>query len=165
MSINRRTFLGGALALTAATMLPTPADACRRLPTIYGNGYDDDTEGLRALFAGLPVNIQECGATINNAHDIQIIGGSFVISGPVLVWREGWPSVMMTQNFFNYRGNEDGNWFYQHPAFSVMFFRPDRFPDPSAIPHWNARGKNPPRIPEGNTIIGGVENYAGKQGA
>ena len=75
MELSRRSFLRGTLSLTvlAATGLPVGAG----IPTIHGNGVDDDTDGLQALFDGKPVHVE--GETVV-ATDGYLSGGSFVVS-------------------------------------------------------------------------------------
>lgn len=55
VDLSRRFFLGGAISLIAATQFTPSVNAMNNLPVIYGNGRDDDTDGLRALFCNDPV--------------------------------------------------------------------------------------------------------------
>lgn len=77
--MNRRSFLKGALVLTATTVLPLQAlSRLSPLPTIYGDGINDDTLGLQAMLDGLPFRIADGFTGI--ADDGFIADGTFLLS-------------------------------------------------------------------------------------
>lgn len=79
MSISRRSFLGGALALSAATSMPLKAFA--HAPVIYGDGVHDDTAGLQAALDGKPFRVFGHGAYVVRGDGHIFIGnGSFRLS-------------------------------------------------------------------------------------
>lgn len=79
MELNRRSFLGGALALAAATKLPSAAFASA--PVIYGDGVHDDTAGLQAALDGKPFRVVGRGAyVVQKEGHIYIGQGSFRLS-------------------------------------------------------------------------------------
>lgn len=79
MELSRRSFLGGALAITAATALP--ASAFASAPIIYGDGAHDDTAGLQAALDGKPFRVAGEGAYIVRREGTIFIGkGSFRLS-------------------------------------------------------------------------------------
>lgn len=58
VTLSRRSFLGGALVLAAATAVPAHAlKALGPLPVIYGDGIHDDTAGLQAAIDGKPFRV------------------------------------------------------------------------------------------------------------
>jgi hypothetical protein len=90
MNISRRAFLGGAIALAAATVVPVEAiKALAPLPQIVGDGVHDDTAGLQALIDGEPVLI---GAEVVTAEHgaITLQGGVYLISSPLVINRTLW---------------------------------------------------------------------------
>jgi hypothetical protein len=81
MITTRRSFLKGVLALGVASTLPLPSFAAP-LPTIYSNGFDDDTAGLNALFAGEPFHVENEGVIAANGI---IRGANLCVSSPLIV--------------------------------------------------------------------------------
>lgn len=79
------TFLGGAIAagIVAAAGITLPLNR----PQIWGDGIHDDTEGLQALFDGKRVDVVADDVTIIQAEWIEIRGGNFKISKPLIVAR------------------------------------------------------------------------------
>lgn len=75
MELSRRNFFGGALALTAVTIIPM-ADAVAA-PMIYGDGIHDDAPGLQALIDGRSFRVK--GAAERCAY--RAGDGSFHING------------------------------------------------------------------------------------
>lgn len=79
MEVSRRLFLGGALALVAATQLPNVAFASA--PVIYGDGYHDDTAGLQAAFDGKPFKVVGKGTYIvRKGGQVMLNGGTFKLT-------------------------------------------------------------------------------------
>lgn len=72
MDISRRWFLGGALGVAAASVLPLGAgyDA-----VLYADGIHDDTDALQAMFEGKPVYVKSDQVVVAaTKHDVKIIG-------------------------------------------------------------------------------------------
>jgi hypothetical protein len=83
MSMNRRSFLGGFLAVTAVAVAGVPAMAKEAaIPTLWGDCIHDDTAALNALFAGNPVRVE--GEDII-AKDAFLKGGRFLISDTIMI--------------------------------------------------------------------------------
>lgn len=76
MNLSRRSFLGGALLIVGAV------SAVAR-PRIVGDGIHDDADGLNALIAGDPVNIETSGVRILERGKIELNGGRFLIGTPL----------------------------------------------------------------------------------
>ena len=96
MEVSRRSFLGGALALVAATQLPGKAFASA--PTLYGDGIHDDTAALNALLAGKPFRLAGNGVyAVNREGYIFLSGGMFRISNTIHVMR---PNTTITDCCF-----------------------------------------------------------------
>lgn len=78
VDVTRRFFLGGALAVAAASVLPTTALAFSPVPVIVGDGIHDDADGLQAMFDGKPFR---CETTIIcDKGDFNLDGGRFFIT-------------------------------------------------------------------------------------
>src|ERR1044072_7929928 len=83
LETSRRTFLGGAIAVAGATLLPI--DAHGGAIVIDADGVTDDTPGLQALYDGRPVRIRdETAFATKRGGKIFIKGGNFRIEGPLL---------------------------------------------------------------------------------
>lgn len=80
VTLSRRSFLGGALALTAASAVPAYA-LKSPAPVIYADGIHDDTAGLQAALDGEPFRVFGDGVFIvrNDGH-IYIGKGAFRLS-------------------------------------------------------------------------------------
>lgn len=78
VEVSRRWFMGGALGVAAAAVMPLGAayDA-----VLYGDGIHDDTAALQALFDGRPVYVKNDGVVLksNDGH-ISLKGGNYKIS-------------------------------------------------------------------------------------
>ncbi|WP_404927159.1 hypothetical protein [Mesorhizobium sp. ORM16] len=81
MDVSRRSFLRGALAI-AAVAIAQPTLALASLPTIYGDGVRDDSDGLQALFDGRPFRVD---GVVVKAESGAIEGGLFAIRKAVVV--------------------------------------------------------------------------------
>jgi hypothetical protein len=79
MQLSRRSFLGGVLALSAATLVVPRLP----LPRIVGDGIHDDAPGLNALLCGDPVSIEASGITLSSEGNCLIRNGCFRMSGPL----------------------------------------------------------------------------------
>lgn len=80
VNLDRRLFLGGALSLIAAqTFTPSISDRAN-IPTIYGNGVQDDVGGLSALFRNEPVTFDKEMIGIESHNGIIFHYGRYVIS-------------------------------------------------------------------------------------
>ena len=65
MNLSRRLFLGGVLSIVGATFVDAPSLGAE-YPTIYADGVHDDTEGLKAFFAGKPFHVEEFNIVAEN---------------------------------------------------------------------------------------------------
>lgn len=71
MDVSRRSFLGGALALTAARSIPF--SGLGHVPLIWGDGVHDDWAGLQAALNGEPFR------AVGNRVIAQNVGGKVLI--------------------------------------------------------------------------------------
>lgn len=78
MEVSRRSFLGGALTLTAAAVLPFKTFAA--VPVIHGDGYRDDSAGLQAAIDGKPFRCVGEQAVVRNQGQIFIGAGVYRLS-------------------------------------------------------------------------------------
>jgi hypothetical protein len=83
MKLSRRKFLGGVLAVTVASQVQAEGLFA---PTLVGDGVTDDTKALQALLDGDPVWID--GEWVENAFDIRLSGGRFLISETLHIRRD-----------------------------------------------------------------------------
>lgn len=76
MDLNRRQLFrfGAAATLTAAI---TPAAAALVIPTLWGDGVHDDSDGLEAGLNGKPVHVAGRKLTIVEGH---LVGGIYTVS-------------------------------------------------------------------------------------
>lgn len=81
MSVSRRLFLGGALAVAASTAVPIASSLS--LPVLYSNGVDDDWAAIDAVLNGRPFRTLDGFSGI--ATHGELSGGNFIISRPVLI--------------------------------------------------------------------------------
>lgn len=87
MDVSRRSFLGGALSLFAATAIP--AGAFASVPVIYGDGISDDTAGLNALLAGEPFRVENSGVLAISDEGYAVVrDGNFRVTGPLYARRD-----------------------------------------------------------------------------
>jgi hypothetical protein len=78
MDVSRRSFLRGALAVTAVAV-SQPSLVLASVPTIHGDGIHDDHAGLQALIDGKPFRVaDEAGAAFQASSGI-IQSGTFAI--------------------------------------------------------------------------------------
>jgi hypothetical protein len=86
MEVSRRSFLGGALALTAAAQLPSALYAS--VPLIYGDGVHDDTAGLQAALDGKPFKVVGKGVYIvDHKGFIHLQDGAFKLTDTLHIRR------------------------------------------------------------------------------
>lgn len=86
MELSRRFFLAGAISLIAAkTFIPANAG---NLPTIYGNGLNDDTSGLGALFRNEPCLFNKEMIAVENHEGIEFYFGRFVVFQTINIPRD-----------------------------------------------------------------------------
>lgn len=78
MNISRRFFLGGVIAVAAGQLIH-PVFA---MPTIYGNGLDDDTDGLNAFFGGRPFHVDHSNVIVGEGG---ISFGRFKVSDTIIL--------------------------------------------------------------------------------
>jgi len=81
MEVSRRWFLGGAIGVAAAAVLPKTAAYTH---VLYGDGVHDDTLALQALLDGKAVHIKRDGVTVRQDDGkVEINGGKYLISSPL----------------------------------------------------------------------------------
>jgi len=84
MNLSRRLFLGGAIAVAGASIIPAQA-----MPRIVGDGVHDDADGINALIAGRPVSIENTGLALNSGGRIWFNeGGRFLLGKPINLTRD-----------------------------------------------------------------------------
>lgn len=129
MTMDRRTFLRGALIITAAAALPKGAlkALIRPLPVLYGDGVGDDTDALTALFNGKPFRTADgfAGTALNG----ELRNGNFLLTRTLVIDNPD-GRIMMQDNRFTCTSDFEpildvksagtmsmitGNWF-AHPA-------------------------------------------------
>lgn len=79
--ISRRAFIGTAAAASASMALPyRPAAAA----TLHGDGVQDDTEALQALFDGHQVRVMKPGMVASNEQGtVRLLNGNFRTRHPI----------------------------------------------------------------------------------
>jgi len=84
MNLSRRLFLGGAIALAGAAIIPAQA-----MPRIVGDGVHDDADGINALIAGKPVSIENTYLALNSDGRIWFNeGGRFLLGKSINLTRD-----------------------------------------------------------------------------
>lgn len=83
MEISRRFFLGGAISLAAAVTFKPSIAMMANIPTIYGDGKQDDSGGLSALFANEPVTFNKEQIGVESHKGITFHSGLFKINRTV----------------------------------------------------------------------------------
>lgn len=88
INLSRRSILGGVLSVLCAAstqIIPAPAAALlsNRVPRIFGNGRDYDSEGFQALFDGKDVIIPSDKLQVSKAVGVIFHKGTFVIDREV----------------------------------------------------------------------------------
>lgn len=83
MDMNRRFFLGGAISLIAASTFVPSVSAMMNLPTIYGDGKNDDTAGLGALFRNEPVTFKKEMIGVDSHEGLTFHHGKFVVTNSI----------------------------------------------------------------------------------
>lgn len=78
VELSRRFFLGGAIALLAVETFK-PVSASSNLPTIYGNGKNDDSYGIGALLRNEPVIFNKDQIGVNSHKGVIFHKGRFLI--------------------------------------------------------------------------------------
>jgi hypothetical protein len=79
--MDRRTFLGGVLSLSAARVPPSHAG----FPRLMGDGVSDDTKALRALFSRGGILVDGQAIELSDGSEVYIRGGTYLITGEVQV--------------------------------------------------------------------------------
>lgn len=82
MDLNRRFFLGGALAVAGSAFVPLVGFSKPQL-RLWGDGVHDDTEALNALFAGEDVACETAGIVRSADRWVGLNGAKFSISRTV----------------------------------------------------------------------------------
>lgn len=77
VELSRRLFLGGAIALVGAAVLPRMVLSA---PVVWGDGIHDDWAGLDALFNGRKAQILTDSVTISAAKEVHMLHGNFILS-------------------------------------------------------------------------------------
>lgn len=80
LDISRRSFLRGALVVSAASVLPVLPAFAEDIPTLYGDGVHDDTLALNALLNREKVRVD--GEIVQVTDNfVQLRGGTYAVSG------------------------------------------------------------------------------------
>lgn len=95
MDMSRRSFLRGALVVSASAVLPLPALSAP-YPILYGDGIHDDTDALNALFRGDTVICENEAITIKKGDAIHLNGGTYRTTATIDVRSMGGVDVGMT---------------------------------------------------------------------
>jgi hypothetical protein len=80
--VNRRGFFKVAFAAGLATALP--ALSIETLPTIYGDGIHDDTDGLQAALDGKDFHCRDKSVTVTDGN-VRISNGNYLVSRTLVV--------------------------------------------------------------------------------
>lgn len=88
VELSRRFFLGGAIALIAAQTFKPSVNAMGNMPTIHGNGLEDDSFGIAALFRNEPVIFKDDQIGVEDHKGIVFKKGNFLILHTVDVPKE-----------------------------------------------------------------------------
>jgi hypothetical protein len=83
MDINRRFFLGGAISLIAVKSFVPSVSAMSNLPTIHGNGVEDDSYGIGALLRNEPVIFKKDDIGVDSHEGITFHKGFYLIDNTV----------------------------------------------------------------------------------
>ncbi len=122
MEISRRFFLGGAIAVVVAQTFKPALSS--NMPTIYGNGRDDDSAGFNALFANEPVIFKRDQLGLESHDGIIIFKGNFKISKTIEITKR--TKLQIADNF-----NIDAS---DLPSdMPLIFYHPDTPFDPSVM--------------------------------
>lgn len=118
MEISRRFFLGGAITLVAAQVFIPSVSMMANIPTIYGDGIEDDSGGLAALFRNEPVTFNKEQIGVESHEGIVFHTGRFAISRTVIVPDE--VNLEIERAIFISKGLDINDAFfwsnYKHPA-------------------------------------------------
>lgn len=89
MDLTRRSFLRGALAIAAVSVVPIAAQEASTFPVIVGDGVHDDTAGIQAAFDGMPFVCE--GHVVTDARTVKFVGreSRYKITSPVTLRRDG----------------------------------------------------------------------------
>lgn len=94
--MDRRSFLRGAIALSAVAVAP-PSLAFDNAPIVYGDGVHDDWAGLQAMFDGKPFRVDN---EVVVAGDGVVSGGDFVLSRTLTISGD---NILVTDSRFTAR--------------------------------------------------------------
>lgn len=79
MDVSRRSFLGGALTIAAASLVPVVAFT-DPVPVLWGDGVHDDAPALQALIDGKPFEVAGSGFIARDfGDDYELRGGKFLL--------------------------------------------------------------------------------------
>lgn len=78
--LNRRKFLGGMLAVSAAAIVPLTIET---YPRIVGDGVHDDTAGLQAAFNGQPFIAD--GFVVRECNTVYINSGTYRLTDTLVL--------------------------------------------------------------------------------
>ena len=85
MDLSRRFFLGGAISLIAAQTFVPSVSAMSNLPTIYGDGKHDDSDGLGALFRNDPVTFKKEQIGVETHKGVIFHKGHFLVDKTIRI--------------------------------------------------------------------------------
>lgn len=99
MDVSRRSFLGGALMIAAASLVPVAAFT-NPVPILWGDGEHDDAPALQALIDGKPFEVAGSGFIARGFGDnYELMGGKFLL-GQGLHFRDNGRTGSFVHNHF-----------------------------------------------------------------
>lgn len=99
MDVSRRSFLGGALTVAAASLVPVAAFT-DPVPVLWGDGEHDDAPALQALIDGKPFEVAGSGFIARGFGDsYELKGGKFLL-GQGLHFRDNGRTGRFIRNDF-----------------------------------------------------------------
>jgi hypothetical protein len=87
--LSRRTFLRGALAVSAAVTVPMALHMPLR-PVLWGDGIHDDTDAFQAMIDREPVDIISDAVRLIRSEAMEISGGVFRLSKQIVFRNSGY---------------------------------------------------------------------------
>lgn len=121
INLSRRFFLGGAIALVAAKTFVPSVNAMGNMPTIYGNGVDNDSFGLASLFRNEPVIFNKDQIGVEEHKGIVFYSGRFNIKNTVNIPKNA-DILMIRANFIGTDLESNAPFFLAEEGFNAQQF-------------------------------------------